>query len=80
MKRITASKKKLEVMDDVSMVEQLKHPVYITEGSYTNIRIGFDFQLKIEVLAYVITYFEIKEKIQQLILQEENDVLDFTKN
>lgn len=29
----------LEVTDDVSIVEHLKHPVYITEGSYTNIKI-----------------------------------------
>ncbi|KAG2704306.1 hypothetical protein I3760_06G178000 [Carya illinoinensis] len=28
----------LEVTDDVSIVEHLKHPVYITEGSYTNIK------------------------------------------
>lgn len=30
----------LEVTDDVSIVEHLKHPVYITEGSYTNIKVG----------------------------------------
>ncbi|KAJ0010004.1 hypothetical protein Pint_33010 [Pistacia integerrima] len=30
----------LEVTDDVSIVEHLKHPVYITEGSYTNIKEG----------------------------------------
>ncbi|GAB2225937.1 hypothetical protein Droror1_Dr00021716 [Drosera rotundifolia] len=29
----------LEVTDDVSVVEHLKHPVYITEGCYTNIKI-----------------------------------------
>nr|XP_027190818.1 2-C-methyl-D-erythritol 4-phosphate cytidylyltransferase, chloroplastic isoform X2 [Cicer arietinum] len=29
----------LEVTDDVSIVEHLKHPVYITEGSYTNIKV-----------------------------------------
>ncbi|WVZ67892.1 hypothetical protein U9M48_016909 [Paspalum notatum var. saurae] len=29
----------LEVTDDVSIVECLKHPVYITEGSYTNIKV-----------------------------------------
>lgn len=29
----------LEVTDDVSIVEHLKHPVFITEGSYTNIKI-----------------------------------------
>jgi hypothetical protein len=28
----------LEVTDDVSIVEHLKHPVYITEGSYTNMK------------------------------------------
>ncbi|XP_020537138.1 2-C-methyl-D-erythritol 4-phosphate cytidylyltransferase, chloroplastic isoform X2 [Jatropha curcas] len=28
----------LEVTDDVSIVEHLKHPVFITEGSYTNIK------------------------------------------
>eukprot|EP00268_Persea_americana_P009193 TRINITY_DN13650_c1_g1_i3.p1 TRINITY_DN13650_c1_g1~~TRINITY_DN13650_c1_g1_i3.p1 ORF type:complete len:322 (+),score=72.37 TRINITY_DN13650_c1_g1_i3:142-1107(+) len=31
--------KSLEVTDDVSIVEHLKHPVYITEGSYTNIKV-----------------------------------------
>lgn len=30
---------RLEVTDDVSIVEHLKHPVYITEGSYTNIKV-----------------------------------------
>lgn len=30
----------LEVTDDVSIVEHLKHPVYITEGSYTNIKVS----------------------------------------
>ncbi|GKA92319.1 2-C-methyl-D-erythritol 4-phosphate cytidylyltransferase, chloroplastic [Tanacetum coccineum] len=30
----------LEVTDDVSIVEHLKHPVYITEGSYTNIKLS----------------------------------------
>jgi 2-C-methyl-D-erythritol 4-phosphate cytidylyltransferase len=30
----------LEVTDDVSIVEYLKHPVYITEGSYTNIKVS----------------------------------------
>ncbi|KAK8916631.1 hypothetical protein KSP39_PZI023289 [Platanthera zijinensis] len=29
----------VEVTDDVSIVEHLKHPVYITEGSYTNIKV-----------------------------------------
>ncbi|GMY29109.1 2-C-methyl-D-erythritol 4-phosphate cytidylyltransferase, chloroplastic isoform X1 [Fagus crenata] len=29
----------LEVTDDVSIVEHLKHPVYVTEGSYTNIKV-----------------------------------------
>nr|POE57718.1 2-c-methyl-d-erythritol 4-phosphate cytidylyltransferase, chloroplastic [Quercus suber] len=29
----------LEVTDEVSIVEHLKHPVYITEGSYTNIKV-----------------------------------------
>ncbi|XP_042983413.1 2-C-methyl-D-erythritol 4-phosphate cytidylyltransferase, chloroplastic-like [Carya illinoinensis] len=29
----------LEVTDDVSIVEHLKHPVYITERSYTNIKV-----------------------------------------
>ncbi|CAN6678332.1 unnamed protein product [Malus baccata var. baccata] len=29
----------LEVTDDVSIVEHLKHPVYITQGSYTNIKV-----------------------------------------
>ncbi|KAM4099594.1 hypothetical protein ACB094_05G003300 [Castanea mollissima] len=29
----------LVVTDDVSIVEHLKHPVYITEGSYTNIKV-----------------------------------------
>ncbi|XP_048443364.1 2-C-methyl-D-erythritol 4-phosphate cytidylyltransferase, chloroplastic [Pyrus x bretschneideri] len=29
----------LEVTDDVSIVEHLKHPVYISEGSYTNIKV-----------------------------------------
>jgi len=29
----------LEVTDDVSIVEHLKHPVYITEGSYSNIKV-----------------------------------------
>ncbi|KAI3445531.1 hypothetical protein Pfo_002196 [Paulownia fortunei] len=29
----------LEVTDDVSIVEHLRHPVYITEGSYTNIKV-----------------------------------------
>ncbi|PKA56632.1 2-C-methyl-D-erythritol 4-phosphate cytidylyltransferase, chloroplastic [Apostasia shenzhenica] len=32
-------KEGLEVTDDVSIVEHLKHPVYITEGSYTNIKV-----------------------------------------
>lgn len=31
--------KGLEVTDDVSIVEHLMHPVYITEGSYTNIKV-----------------------------------------
>ncbi|KAL6329258.1 hypothetical protein AAG906_014871 [Vitis piasezkii] len=30
----------LEVTDDVSIVEHLKHPVFITEGSYTNIKVA----------------------------------------
>ncbi|CAN0899431.1 2-C-methyl-D-erythritol 4-phosphate cytidylyltransferase, chloroplastic [Linum grandiflorum] len=29
----------LEVTDDVSIVEHLKHPVFVTEGSYTNIKV-----------------------------------------
>ncbi|KAJ4748247.1 2-C-methyl-D-erythritol 4-phosphate cytidylyltransferase [Rhynchospora pubera] len=29
----------VEVTDDVSIVEHLKHPVFITEGSYTNIKV-----------------------------------------
>ncbi|RDX82049.1 2-C-methyl-D-erythritol 4-phosphate cytidylyltransferase, chloroplastic, partial [Mucuna pruriens] len=29
----------LEVTDDVSIVEHLRYPVYITEGSYTNIKV-----------------------------------------
>nr|AEM42975.1 2-C-methyl-D-erythritol 4-phosphate cytidylyltransferase [Siraitia grosvenorii] len=29
----------LEVTDDVSIVEYLEHPVFITEGSYTNIKV-----------------------------------------
>ncbi|KAI3408631.1 uncharacterized protein J3R85_020133 [Psidium guajava] len=29
----------LEVTDDVSIVEHLRHPVYVTEGSYTNIKV-----------------------------------------
>ncbi|KAL0549757.1 hypothetical protein IC582_014245 [Cucumis melo] len=29
----------LEVTDDVSIVEHLRHPVFITEGSYTNIKV-----------------------------------------
>nr|QIM59637.1 2-C-methyl-D-erythritol 4-phosphate cytidylyltransferase [Astragalus mongholicus] len=33
------NRKGLEVTDDVSIVEHLKHPVYITEGSYTNIKV-----------------------------------------
>ncbi|KAL2926646.1 2-C-methyl-D-erythritol 4-phosphate cytidylyltransferase chloroplastic [Bienertia sinuspersici] len=33
------NRRKLEVTDDVSIVEHLGHPVYITEGSYTNIKI-----------------------------------------
>lgn len=33
------NRNKLEVTDDVSIVEHLKHPVYITEGSYTNIKV-----------------------------------------
>ncbi|KAH7440014.1 hypothetical protein KP509_04G087800 [Ceratopteris richardii] len=32
-------KQNLEVTDDVSIVEHLKHPVFITEGSYTNIKV-----------------------------------------
>nr|ACI16377.1 4-diphosphocytidyl-methylerythritol 2-phosphate synthase [Catharanthus roseus] len=33
------NRENLEVTDDVSIVEYLKHPVYITEGSYTNIKV-----------------------------------------
>ncbi|XP_021746462.1 2-C-methyl-D-erythritol 4-phosphate cytidylyltransferase, chloroplastic-like [Chenopodium quinoa] len=33
------NRKGLEVTDDVSIVEHLGHPVFITEGSYTNIKI-----------------------------------------
>ncbi|OVA15477.1 2-C-methyl-D-erythritol 4-phosphate cytidylyltransferase [Macleaya cordata] len=33
------NKRGLEVTDDVSIVEHLNHPVYITEGSYTNIKV-----------------------------------------
>ncbi|XP_057542258.1 2-C-methyl-D-erythritol 4-phosphate cytidylyltransferase, chloroplastic [Amaranthus tricolor] len=33
------NRKGLEVTDDVSIVEHLGHPVYITEGSYTNIKV-----------------------------------------
>ncbi|KAK8479366.1 hypothetical protein V6N11_027618 [Hibiscus sabdariffa] len=33
------NRKGLEVTDDVSIVEHLKHPVYVTEGSYTNIKV-----------------------------------------
>ncbi|KAK9678018.1 hypothetical protein RND81_11G182300 [Saponaria officinalis] len=33
------NRKGLEVTDDVSIVEHLNHPVYITEGSYSNIKI-----------------------------------------
>ncbi|XP_026446675.1 2-C-methyl-D-erythritol 4-phosphate cytidylyltransferase, chloroplastic-like [Papaver somniferum] len=33
------NEKRLEVTDDVSIVEHLNHPVYITEGSYTNIKV-----------------------------------------
>jgi 2-C-methyl-D-erythritol 4-phosphate cytidylyltransferase len=29
----------LEVTDDVSIVEYLKHPVYVSQGSYTNIKV-----------------------------------------
>ena len=29
----------LEVTDDVSIVEHLKHLVFITEGSYTNLKV-----------------------------------------
>lgn len=32
-------RKGLEVTDDVSIVEHLQHPVYITEGSYSNIKV-----------------------------------------
>ncbi|KAF6139639.1 hypothetical protein GIB67_033643 [Kingdonia uniflora] len=32
-------KEGLEVTDDVSIMEHLKHPVYITEGSCTNIKV-----------------------------------------
>ncbi|CAN1301063.1 2-C-methyl-D-erythritol 4-phosphate cytidylyltransferase, chloroplastic [Linum perenne] len=32
-------KEGLEVTDDVSIVEHLKHPVFVTEGSYTNIKV-----------------------------------------
>lgn len=34
-----SSREGLEVTDDVSIVEHLNHPVYITEGSYTNIKV-----------------------------------------
>lgn len=37
--RNTSFREGLEVTDDVSIVEHLKHPVYITEGSYTNIKV-----------------------------------------
>lgn len=30
----------LEVTDDVSIVEYLKHPVFITQGSYTNLKVS----------------------------------------
>ncbi|KAL8129059.1 hypothetical protein V2J09_018214 [Rumex salicifolius] len=42
----------LEVTDDVSIVEHLKHPVFITEGSYTNIKITTpdDLQLAERIL------------------------------
>ncbi|CAH9086000.1 unnamed protein product [Cuscuta europaea] len=33
------SREGLEVTDDVSIVELLNHPVYITKGSYTNIKV-----------------------------------------
>lgn len=33
------SREGLEVTDDVSIVEHLGHPVYITEGLYTNIKV-----------------------------------------
>ncbi|KAI3909901.1 hypothetical protein MKW98_012955 [Papaver atlanticum] len=33
------NEKSLEVTDDVSIVEHLNHPVYISEGSYTNIKV-----------------------------------------
>lgn len=36
---LRSSREGLEVTDDVSLVEHLKHPVYITEGSYTNIKV-----------------------------------------
>ncbi|CAH9085998.1 unnamed protein product [Cuscuta europaea] len=35
----TESREGLEVTDDVSIVELLNHPVYITKGSYTNIKV-----------------------------------------
>ncbi|KAF9611782.1 hypothetical protein IFM89_034980 [Coptis chinensis] len=36
---LSTSLEGLEVTDDVSIVEHLKHPVYITQGSYTNIKV-----------------------------------------
>ncbi|KAM6590436.1 hypothetical protein CsatA_013041 [Cannabis sativa] len=33
------NRENLEVTDDVSIVEHLGHPVYITEGAYTNIKV-----------------------------------------
>ncbi|XVF75105.1 hypothetical protein PTKIN_Ptkin13bG0161400 [Pterospermum kingtungense] len=33
------NRESLEVTDDVSIVEHLNHPVYVTEGSYTNIKV-----------------------------------------
>ncbi|GMY06264.1 2-c-methyl-d-erythritol 4-phosphate cytidylyltransferase, chloroplastic [Fagus crenata] len=38
----------LEVTDDVSIVEHLKHPVYVTEGSYTNIKV-----LKLTIVVFI---------------------------
>lgn len=35
----TQNREGLEVTDDVSIVEYLKHPVYVTQGSYTNIKV-----------------------------------------
>lgn len=46
--------KGLEVTDDASIVEHLKHPVFITEGSYTNIKVTTpdDLLLAERILSY----------------------------